>query len=114
VLYEQRRAIERTCMSKLELIYDQLLTRATQSGTDQAANLAHGARLAVRYRASITTVTISRDQKRVGDTEIVTFRRVCRVPADAERIPSEGQGKKGGWHYVAFRWRDGGSDEGTQ
>lgn len=89
---------------KLELLYDQLLTRAASSGRDQAANLPGGARLAVRCRDRVTTVTISRDGKNVGDVELITFRRICKVPETAERIPKEGQGLHAGRHYVAFRW----------
>lgn len=84
---------------------------------DQSAELAGGARIALRICAVDFhyehTVTFSRLGKALGDVELVTFQKHCDVPADAIRYPEAGtQGEKRIAfhdrviirHYVAFRW----------
>jgi hypothetical protein len=84
--------------------------QAARTGTDRSLELRGGARLVVRSIDGIVTLTIARKTKRVGDTELITFRRDCGVPSDAIRFPLEGQGvieREGAtWHYIAYRWRD--------
>jgi hypothetical protein len=87
-------------------LYTELHRRARESGEDRALDLRGGARLAVRVLDGVTTLTISRKSRRLGDTEIVVFKRDCGVPPDAIRFPLEGQGLKGDAYYVAFRWRE--------
>ena len=95
---------------KLEALYDHLLTRATRSGQDQGADLPGGARLAVRVKDRVVTLSIARKDKPVGDRELITFRACCQVPAGATRLPAEGQERltRDGatWHRVAFRWEE--------
>jgi hypothetical protein len=92
-------------------IYTELHRRAALTGEDRSQVLTGGARLAVRVVDGVTTLTIARKTKRVGDTELITFRRDCGVPEDATRYPAEGQGTKdldgATWHFVAFRWMEG-------
>jgi hypothetical protein len=82
--------------------------QAARTGTDRPLELRGGARLVVRSIDGVVTLTISRSKKRVGDTELVTFRRDCGVPSDAARFPAEGQGQHGESWYVAYRWLEGG------
>lgn len=107
-LYEQRRATESTHMSKLEAIFDHLLTRASATGRDQHADLPGGARLAVRVAGGQTVVSVARSPQRVGDTEAVTFKRICRVPDGARRIPADGQAERvvSGkmWNMIGWVW----------
>jgi hypothetical protein len=112
-------------MSNLADIYAELLRNAHRTGQDRHADLPRGARLAVRVEAIsveghdiscpdqvITgyqiTLTIARKNARVGDRELETFKRECRVPPDALRWPAEGQKEteREGARYwiVAFRW----------
>lgn len=91
-------------------LFQALLTGATASGEDRALTLSHGARLAVRVREGVTTVSIARCDKPVGDREEITFRAQCAFPAGAERIPETGQRQVpttdgATWYQVAYRWR---------
>jgi len=92
-------------------IYLDLWRTAQETGNDAARELHGGARLAVRVVGDVTTLTISRKTKRVGDTELKTFVRDCGVPSDAIRFPQEGQNPREAvdgttWWYVAYRWRE--------
>lgn len=95
----------------LSSLYTELHRRASETGDDRAIDLKGGARLAVRVQQGIVTLTISRKSKRVGDTELITFRRECGVPEHAIRFPQEDQNTKerdgAVWHYIAYRWREG-------
>ena len=95
----------------LSSIYTELHRQAARTGTDRATDLRGGARIAVRVQAGIVTLTISRKARRLGDTEIVTFKRDCGVPVSAIRFPQEDQGTKEHegalYYYVAYRWREG-------
>jgi hypothetical protein len=97
-------------MSRLAAIYAELHRNAERTGEARSTGLSGGARLTVRVREGHTTLTIARRGKRVGDREIVTFRRDCGVPASAERRPKEGQKtlqhQGATWWYVAFRWSE--------
>ena len=94
----------------LSSIYTELHRRAKDTGQDRAIDLKGGARIAVRVQANVTTLTISRANKKVGATEIEVFKRDCGVPSSAIRFPMEEQGRHEHdgalWHYVAYRWRD--------
>ena len=94
----------------LASLYLELHRHAERTGEDRALDLRGGARIADRVTQGITTLTISRSKKRVGDTELQTFRRDCGVPPEATRYPTEGQASRKDdagvtWWYVAYRWR---------
>lgn len=95
-------------MSKITTLYSHLLHQARATGRDQHVELMKGARLSVRAEGTQITLTIARKGKRVGDTELVTFRNHCGVPDGAVRWPAEGQDlverEGAGWWRVAFRW----------
>lgn len=96
---------------KIEPIYRELYRRAKSTGQDRAITLDRGARLAVRVRSGVVTLTIARQGKPVGDTEVIVFRRECSVPPDAQRVPADGQGTHtdasgGRWLYVAYTWKE--------
>jgi hypothetical protein len=96
-------------------IYLDLWRTAQETGRDAARELHGGARLAVRVIGDVTTLTIARKTKRVGDVELRTFVRDCGVPDAAIRFPQEGQNprERDGltWWSVSFRWREDGHDE---
>lgn len=91
-------------------LYTELRRRAAGSGEDRATDLKGGARIAVRVKDGVVTLTISRQKKPLGATEIETFKRDCGVPSTAIRFPLDAQGTKEHdgvtWHYIAFRWAD--------
>jgi hypothetical protein len=108
-------------MSKIAQLYNHLLSRAQATGDLQRADLRGGARLYVRCEADTITVSFARRSKHLSDTEIVTFRRHCDVPASAERLPASGQAERKPtvrvddaehgpmdvpqtWYVVAYRW----------
>jgi hypothetical protein len=92
-------------------LYTELHRAAARSGTDRALDLKGGARLAVRVQNGVTTLTIARKAKKVGDTELITFKRDCGVPSDAVRFPSDAQGTReyegSIWYYITYRWAEG-------
>ncbi|HEU4328827.1 MAG TPA: hypothetical protein VFS21_37165 [Roseiflexaceae bacterium] len=94
---------------KLADLYKIALQGAMVSGQDRRVNLPHGGRMAVRARNGVVTLTLARRGAPVGDRELLTYRTHCGVPADAERIPAEGQRtrEEGGatWHYLAYQWK---------
>lgn len=91
-------------------IYLELLRRARETGQDRATTLRGGARIAVRCRDTVITLTISRATKPLGATEIETFKRDLGIPTHAIRYPIEGQNRKARdgatWHYIAYRFRE--------
>lgn len=91
-------------------IYLELLRRARETGDDRATDLKGGARLAVRVRSDVITLTISRKEKALGASEVETFKRDCGVPAAAERLPDAGQRQRmrdgATWHTITWRWRE--------
>lgn len=91
-------------------IYLELHRRARETGQDRAQTLGKGARIAVRVRAGVTTLTISRAKKPLGAAEIETFKRDCQVPSTAIRFLLEGQAQREAegmtWWYVAYRWAE--------
>lgn len=96
-------------MSKLAALYQQLVKDATHlPNQDHAHTLRNGARMAVRIRDGLHTVTFSRGDVLLGEVEIDTFMAHCGVPSHARRIPTDGQGFRAdglrGRHYVAFQW----------
>lgn len=88
-------------------MFMQAKIQAARTHTDRPLELSGGARLVVRSVDGIVTLTISRKKKRVGDRELIIFRRDCHVPEDATRYPAEGQGQRGDAWYVAYRWVEG-------
>ena len=95
----------------LSAIFQELHRRAALTGEDRGQTLTGGARIAVRVKDGVTTLTISRKTKRLGDTELTVFKRDCTVPADALRYPTEGQRTHADvegitWHFVTYRWAD--------
>jgi hypothetical protein len=110
-------------MSQIARIYNHLLSRAQATGDVQKADLRGGARLYVRCEDGAITVSFARKSKNLSDTEIVTFRRHCDVPAAAERLPASGQAEREvmvqvedqehgpievseTWHVVGYRWEE--------
>lgn len=96
---------------KLTDIYAELRRQAERTGQDRAIELTGGARLCVRVRDDLVTLSIARKARPVGTTEEQTFRVNCGVPPTATRWPSEGQHqrKHGGivYHQVVYRWQEG-------
>lgn len=93
----------------LASIYTELHRQAARTGTDRRYELKGGARIAVRVQVGVVTLTISRKGKRVGDTELITFRRECGVPATATRYPIDEQATRtdeagAQWWCVTYRW----------
>ena len=97
----------------LSSIYTELHRNAARTHTDRAQDLAGGARLAVRVKAGVVILTISRKGKKVGDVELITFKRDCNVPESAVRFPAEDQHTRTiegvVWHSVSYRWREDGT-----
>jgi hypothetical protein len=95
----------------LESIFREAKIQAQRTQTDRPLNLRGGARLVVRVNENVVTLTIARKAKKVGDTELITFKRDCAVPDNAIRFPQEGQNTRDAdgqtWWYVAFRWSEG-------
>lgn len=90
-------------------IYTDLHRQAARTGQDRRQELKGGARIAVRVRDGVVTLTISRKGKKLGDVEITTFRRDCGVPATATRYPLDEQGTRkdeagAQWWCVTYRW----------
>lgn len=92
-------------------IFLELKRRAGDTGEDRATDLRGGARIAVRVRANVITLTISRKEKALGATEIETFKRDCGVPSAAECLPDAGQRVRvrdgASWHTITYRWSEG-------
>jgi hypothetical protein len=96
-------------------IYLDLWRTAQETGQDASRELHGGAKLAVRVKDGIVTLTIARKTKRVGVEELKTFRRDCGVPADAARYPVEDQATRKDdagalWYFVTYRWAEGASE----
>lgn len=79
---------------------------ARRTGKDHRITLQGGAEMVVRVREGLITLTIKRTGAVVGIPEEWTFRRDCRVPEGAERVPDKGLGERDGVYYVGFRWPD--------
>jgi hypothetical protein len=88
-------------------LFMQAKIQAARTGEDRPLELSGGARLVVRVKDGVVTLTISRQKKKVGDRELITFREQCGIPADAARYPAEGQGQRGDAYFVAYRWAEG-------
>lgn len=95
---------------KLADLYAELRRQAARTGEDRFTELTGGARLCVRVRDGVVTLSIARRERRVGDVEETTFRVACKVPPEAVRWPAAGQHERthGGatYHQVVFRWFD--------
>jgi hypothetical protein len=96
-------------------IYLELHRQAQRTGQDRAIVLKGGAKLAVRVQDGVTTLTIARKGKKVGSTELETFKRECGVPAYASRWPADDQATRSDaegflWFFVAYRWAEGASN----
>lgn len=72
--------------SVITRIFDELVRTSRRSGKVRRAPLKGGAELVVLVLDGWITLTIKRPGKRVGTTELETFRRHCGVPADAQRL----------------------------
>ena len=84
---------------------------AERTHDDRLLELSGGARLGIRVEGPIVTLTIARPKKKLGATELETFKAACGIPAVAFRYPAEGQltrDVEGVTHYfVAYRWVEG-------
>jgi hypothetical protein len=95
---------------KLNELYAQLRRQAAATGEDRYTELTGGARLCVRVRDGVTTLSIARHGKPVGGPELTTFQRLCCVPPEATRWPEDGQHER--THngrplfQVVFRWKE--------
>ncbi|HNP71823.1 MAG TPA: hypothetical protein PKK15_11960 [Kouleothrix sp.] len=90
----------------------ELKRQATQSGQDRSCALSHGARVAWRVRSGEVVFSVARPKVRLGDSELIVFKAAAQVPAEAERIPVEGQQELRTddgttWHRVAWKYRQG-------
>ena len=96
-------------MSLAEL-YEQLRTSAAQTGQDRFTELTGGARLCVRVRDGVTTLSVARHEKPIGTGELTTFQRLCRIPPEATRWPADGQHERmlngRPLYQVVFRWKE--------
>jgi hypothetical protein len=109
--------------SMIERIFEQLLRNSRRTATIRRAPLKGGAELAVLVQAGTVTLTIKRKDQPVGDRELLTFRRDCNVPADAEQLTPPEQAtryvavrvrrddgseaiEQETWRYVTWRWPD--------
>jgi hypothetical protein len=97
-------------MPTLINMYTHLLDRARASGQDRHVDLHGGARVAVRVKDGLITVSIARTPQRLGDVEIITFHKHFQIPAHAVRFPEEGQAKrtvdKTDWWMIGWTWAD--------
>ena len=99
-------------MSMITRLFAELVRLSTQSGTVRRAQLKGGAELVVLVADGWVTLTIKRPEQPVGAAELVTFRRDCGVPDDAEMLtPIEQATRQVGsqlpltWYYVTYRWK---------
>lgn len=100
--------------SKLGRLFALEVNVARRTGKDQRCALLHGASFVVRVRDGVITVRLKRKGKKLGDTELNTFRAHFGIPPGARRIPAEGQeevtvvedGEQVVYFCVAFRWKD--------
>ena len=97
--------------SLITRLFDEMVRLSTRTGTIRRAPLKNGAELVVLVADGTITLTIKRPEKRVGAAELVTFRRDCRVPADAEVLtpPEQATRHVGNQipmtvYYVTYRW----------
>jgi hypothetical protein len=96
----------------ISAIYQELLRNAKRTGEDRRHDFRGGARLAVRVRDNVITLTIARKIKRVGDTELLTFYRDCDVPRHATRWPANNEQATRTddagvtWYVLAFQWSE--------
>lgn len=99
-------------MSMITRLFAEMVRLSTQTGTMRRAPLKGGAELVVLVADGWVTLTIKRPEKPVGAVELVTFRRDCGVPADAEVLtpPDQATRQVGSqipmtWYYVTYRWK---------
>lgn len=93
----------------LPLLLAQLRRGAEIRGTPRGVQLSHGARVAFKVTATHIMFAVSRPDRRIGDTELLTFRAAAGVPGHAVRIPADGQemidgGDARTWFRVGWRW----------
>jgi hypothetical protein len=92
--------------SRLSRLYEQLRHQAgRRPGEVQRCPLPGGARMSLTIQAGRAMLVFARRGKRLGDTELITFRAHCEVPERARRVPEQGQTEReGGWFIVAYVW----------
>ena len=117
-----KRAATAPLNSKLGRLFAIAVNVARRTGRDQRCPLTHGAAFVVRVRDGVITVRLKRKGKRLGDTELETFKAHFGIPPGAERIPAEGQEEvrviepvkepieatevQVTYFCVAFRWKE--------
>lgn len=74
---------------KLATLFTHLHQRAVATGQWHGAELPGGARVDVKITDGTTQVIFSRLEKRVGTTELTTFKLHCAIPDDASRDPAD-------------------------
>lgn len=107
--------------SKLNRLYELLVKQAKRAdGSPRRAALPGGANICITVNGDKRLVTFSRNGKRLGDTELATFRAHCEIPEHAIRIPEEGQAQRTRrvttdddlemeyvqWYVVGYEWRE--------
>lgn len=95
----------------LPQLYAAVAAQARRTGQDTSILLKGGARLCVRITDGVTTLSIARRGKPVGDTELATFRLACQIPPEATRWPAAGQHQRtdadgATYHQVVYRWKE--------
>jgi|GraSoiStandDraft_59_1057299.scaffolds.fasta_scaffold259827_2 hypothetical protein len=112
-----------TKTSHITRIFERLVRESRRTRMITRASLTHGAQLAVLVDLGTITLTIKRQNQPLGERELVTFRRDCGVPEDAEVLTPEMQGtrfiavrveyedgttaiEQETWRYVTWRWKD--------
>jgi hypothetical protein len=105
-------------MSKLRSAYLQLVNQARRlHGQTRRRKLRNGAQISVTCRNGVQMVSFSRQEKLLGETELLTFKEHCEIPEYAQRLPIEGQSKqmRDGlvWYVVSFHWWIGETEQLT-
>lgn len=112
-----------TKTSYITRIFDRLVNESrARGGRIRRAPLAGGAELVVRVADGTITLTIKRRNQPLGAVELLTFKRDCCVPEDAELLTPAEQGtryidvevrdgrtvqiEQQTWRYVTWRWKD--------
>jgi hypothetical protein len=86
----------------------ELRASAARTRDDRSLVLSHGARVAWRVRDGRVVFAVSRKGVRVGDRELIIFKAAAGVPAEAVRLPADGQMpvevEGACWWRVCWRW----------
>ena len=92
-------------------VWSKMLRDARRTGEDGYWNMYHGYRASVRVRDGWVILRLSHADTAMTDEEIQELCLAFGVPATAQRIPREGQGRHQFdalqvWHWVVYQWED--------